>query len=142
MKELRKYVPSVLDSSDLEIKSLYVILGIKGGITYKDSSPLKFYLDKDNTPIGSEHVLKLAVKPVEALPAAQVLSAVQELDNDTWKVTIKRSHIEDIETGNPALVTVESTGGTTVKKLNPDTIEDIWFILAYGLKIDDTVPTG
>jgi Tc toxin complex TcA C-terminal TcB-binding domain/PA14 domain len=133
MKELRKYVPSVLGSSDLEIKSLYVILGIKDGIKYEDSSPLKFCLDKDKTRIG-EYSLKLHVKPVEKLPAAQVLSAAQELDNSTWRVSINKSHIEAIEDGNPTLVAVESTAGTTVKKLNPDAIEDIWFILAYGLK--------
>jgi hypothetical protein len=103
MKDLRKHVPAVLGSSDLDIRSMFVVLGLKEGVAY--DSPLKFSLKKDEADIGDEHALTLGVERMAALPAAQVLTA-GPLDNGVWKISFDM--------------------------LNPASIEDVWFVIEYA----------
>jgi hypothetical protein len=137
MKELRKYVSPVLGSTALEIKSMLVVLGTNG-VSYNAGSPLKFFLDKNGTGVGNEHSLQFGVAPVEALPAAKVLStpqtppAVRALDDGAWRLSINANQIAGFAAGNPDLVAEDNVGGAAVKKLKPGSIEDVWFLIEYG----------
>ncbi len=131
LRELRKYVPPVLGSSALEIKSMFVVLSLRDGVAYDAGSPFRFNLAKDGTRLGGEHLLTFDVGPFASLPAARVLSAAQALDDGTWQVSLDGSQVDSLQ---PELTDEEDVGGTAVKILNSEAIEDVWLVIGYGIE--------
>lgn len=110
---------------------MFVVLGLKGGITYEPGSPLKFHLAKDGVRVGGEHVMEFDRGPFASLPAAQVLPPAHALDDGAWRVSLDGGHVDSLQA---ELVVVEDVGGVAVKTLNPAAIEDVWFVIEYGIR--------
>ena len=123
----------------LELNSIDVFLKLREGFVYQDDAThnlryaFRQIVDDQNEQAAEfpDKVFKVTGSPIPALPHAQAFEdADGPLPLGRWSVVVEEKDLTNLQP--EFLKKTISVNNTTVSRLNPDAIDDLWFLCRYS----------